>query len=169
MINIDRTDNISGIVVVPYHRNRKMTSASGQWSSSEHLLFEKACVLFGWGRWKDITNWMGSQGCGRSRDQVKSHAQKFAQARPHERKRIGMMIHKPEKRTPSKMSTEEEVVLTPMTASMAGMMIHKPEKRTPSKMSTEKEVVLTPMTASMATALMTLKHTFVSTPNIFSP
>jgi hypothetical protein len=65
------------------------------------------------------------------------------------------------------MSTEKEVVLT--TASMAGMMIHKPEKRTPSKMSTEKEVVLTPMTASMATALMNLKHTFVSTPNIFSP
>jgi SHAQKYF class myb-like DNA-binding protein len=117
-----------------------MTSASGQWSSNEHLLFEKACVLFGWGRWKDITNWMGSQGCGRSRDQVKSHAQKFAQARPHERKRIGMMIHNPRR-----------------------------EKRTPSKMSTEKEVVLTPMTASMATALMNLKHTFVSTPNIFSP
>lgn len=146
------------------------SASSGQWSYNEHLLFEKACVLFGWGRWKEITNWMvvspwsqifvvcfccdastsfacssnifiwiQSQGCGRSRDQVKSHAQKFAQARPHERKRFDTMIHNNPRR----------------------------EKRTPSKMSTE-EVILTPMTASMATALMNLKHTFVSTPNIFS-
>ena len=49
------------------------------------------------------------------------------------------------------------------------MMIHSPrrEKRTLSKMSNEKEV--TPITASMATALLVLKHTFVSTPNAFSP
>lgn len=57
---------------------------SGPWSWKEHQLFERAVIVHGWGNWVQVKNKVP----GRTKDQCKSHAQKFAKHHPAERARL---------------------------------------------------------------------------------
>jgi SHAQKYF class myb-like DNA-binding protein len=60
------------------------SDGSGTWSTNEHLIFERGCVIHGWGRWSLISSTLPT----RTRQQVKSHAQKFERNHPIQKARI---------------------------------------------------------------------------------
>lgn len=56
------------------------SSGSGKWTELERHQFEEAVIHFGWGKWLEISTCIPS----RSKDQIKSHAQKFSIHRKEE-------------------------------------------------------------------------------------
>jgi len=69
----------------PGHTAKKNDGKStGPWSHKEHQQFEKSVIIFGWGNWVQVR----SKIPGRTKDQCKSHAQKFAKHHPAEKARL---------------------------------------------------------------------------------
>jgi len=69
----------------PGHTAKKNDGKStGPWSQKEHQQFEKSVIIHGWGNWVQVRNKIP----GRTKDQCKSHAQKFAKHHPAEKARL---------------------------------------------------------------------------------
>mmetsp|Transcript_5613 Transcript_5613/g.12174 ORF Transcript_5613/g.12174 Transcript_5613/m.12174 type:complete len:851 (+) Transcript_5613:304-2856(+) len=64
----------------------KKSRAAGAWTDKEQQQFEAGCLKFGWGNWCYIENCIPT----RTRNQVKSHAQKFQKHHPEKKKRLEM-------------------------------------------------------------------------------
>eukprot|EP00984_Skeletonema_dohrnii_P023683 scaffold12788_cov139-Skeletonema_dohrnii-CCMP3373.AAC.1 len=64
-----------------------MSKSSGPWSELERRQFEEGVIQFGWGKWMEITTLIPT----RSKDQIKSHAQKFS---IHRKQEHAMLLRK---------------------------------------------------------------------------
>ena len=65
-----------------------MSKSSGPWSELERRQFEEGVIQFGWGKWMEINNTCIPT---RSKDQIKSHAQKFS---IHRKQEHAMLLRK---------------------------------------------------------------------------
>ena len=68
---------------VPSH-GATTAAGTGAWTPEEHAQFIRGCELHGWGNWKAIEHCVPT----RARAQVKSHAQKWEQAHPEEKRAL---------------------------------------------------------------------------------
>mmetsp|Transcript_12422 Transcript_12422/g.26431 ORF Transcript_12422/g.26431 Transcript_12422/m.26431 type:complete len:231 (-) Transcript_12422:340-1032(-) len=73
-----------GSPIFPQLRGYTGHPARGPWSFHEHRLFEQGCIMYGWGSWKKIAEAIP----GRTRDQCKSHGQKYGHGHPNEKARL---------------------------------------------------------------------------------
>jgi len=80
------TTNDLGRPVFPQIYGFAGLAAAGPWSYHEHRLFEQGCIMYGWGNWKKIQEAIPC----RTKDQCKSHGQKFLKHHPNEKDRLIM-------------------------------------------------------------------------------
>jgi len=60
-------------------KTKTVTTASGEWTNTEHKQFKEGIIKYGWGCWKEMADTIITT---RDRQQVKSHAQKLKKNHP---------------------------------------------------------------------------------------